>query len=98
MCHGGDTGNVTGSNDKRAIASYGRTMEIVDRRRRLMKRIAVVIGIVIGIAATPAVVTADSSIESKRDRYELARTWNTPQGELYGPVEVAPATYGFYSK
>jgi xanthine/uracil permease len=73
-------------------------MQIVDRRRHLMKRIAVVIGIVIGIAATPAVVTADSSDESKSDRYELARMWKTQHGELYGPVEVAPATYGFYSK
>jgi hypothetical protein len=49
-------------------------MEIVDGRRHLMKRIAVVIGIVIGVAATPAVVTADSSSQSKRDRYELAST------------------------
>lgn len=97
MCRDGDIGNVAGANDKGAIASYGRVMEIVDGRRHLMKRIAVVIGIVIGIAATPAVVTADSRSQSKRDRYELARTWNTPQSELYGPVEVAPATYGFYS-
>jgi hypothetical protein len=73
-------------------------MQIVDGRRHLMKRIAVVIGIVIGIAATPAVVTADSNDSSKHDRYEIARTWNTQQGELYGPVEVAPATYGFYPK
>jgi hypothetical protein len=98
VCRDGDIGNVAGANDKRGIASYGRVMEIVDGRRHLMKRIAVVIGIVIGIAATPAVVTADSNDPSKRDRYEIARTWNTQQGELYGPVEVAPATYGFYSK
>ena len=98
MRHAGDVGNVAGANDQRAIASYVRTMHIVDGTRHLMKRIAVVIGIIIGIAATPAVVTADSNGQSKRDRYEIARTWNTPQGELYGPVEVAPATYGFYSK
>jgi hypothetical protein len=98
VCHDGDIGNVADANDRRAIASYVRAMQIEDEGRHLMKRIAVVIGIVIGIAATPAVVTADSSDQSKRDRYELARTWNTPQGELYGPVEVAPATYGFYSK
>jgi hypothetical protein len=74
-------------------------MEIVDRRRHLMKRIAVVIGMVIGIAATPTVVAAgDSSGQSKRDPYEHAHTWNTQRGQLYGPIEVAPATYGFYGK
>jgi hypothetical protein len=68
----------------RAIASYARAMEIADGRRHLMKRIAVVIGIVIGIAATSAV--GDGNSQSQRrgvsDRYELARTWNTPHGEL----------------
>jgi hypothetical protein len=98
VCHDSDIGKVAGANDKRAIAFYVRTMHLVDGRRHLMKRIAAVIGIVIGIAATPALVSADSSSQSKRDRYELAREWNTPQGELYGPVEVAPATYGYYSK
>jgi hypothetical protein len=74
-------------------------MEIVDRRRHLMKRIAVVIGIVIGIAATPTVVAAsDSNGQSKREPYEHARDWNTQTGELYGPIEVAPSTYGFYGK
>jgi hypothetical protein len=68
MRHAGEPG----ANDKRAIASLVRTKEIVDGRRHLMKRIAVVIGIVIGISATPAVVTADSSSQSKRDRYEIA--------------------------
>ncbi len=64
-----------------------------------MKRIAVVIGIVIGIAATPTVVLAgDSNGQSKRDPYEHARNWNTQRGQLYGPIEVAPATYGFYGK
>jgi hypothetical protein len=46
-------------------------MEIVDGRRRLMKRIAVVISVVIGIAATPAVVAADSSRQPHSDRYEI---------------------------
>jgi hypothetical protein len=73
-------------------------MEIVDGRRRLMKRIAVVIGVVIGIAATPAVVAADSSRQPHSDRYEIARDWGTPFDPAYGPVQVAPATYGFYGK
>lgn len=63
-----------------------------------MKRIAIVIGIVIGIAATPAVVSADSSRQPQRDRYEIARDWGTPLGPAYGPVEVAPSTYGFLGK
>jgi hypothetical protein len=74
-------------------------MEIVERRRHLMKRIAIVIGIVIGIAATPTVVAAgDSNGQSQRNPYEHARDWNTERGQLYGPIEVAPATYGFYGK
>jgi hypothetical protein len=73
-------------------------MEIVDGRRHHMKRIAVVTGIVIGIAATPAVVTADSNSLPEGERYEHARTWNTSHGERYGPVKVAPATYGFIGK
>ena len=63
-----------------------------------MKRIAVVIGIVVGIAATPAVVAADSSRQPQRDPYEHAHDWNTQRGQLYGPIEVAPTTYGFYGK
>jgi hypothetical protein len=74
-------------------------MEIVDRRRHLMKRIAIVIGIVVGIAATPTVVAAgDSNGQPQRNPYEHARNWNTQRGQLYGPIEVAPATYGFYGK
>ena len=64
-----------------------------------MKRIVVVIGIVIGIAATPTVVTAsDSNGQSRINPYEHSRTWNTSHGERYGPVKVAPATYGFIGK
>lgn len=64
-----------------------------------MRRIALVVGIVIGIAATPTVVAAsDSNRQSQRDPYEHARNWNTQRGQLYGPIEVAPATYGFYGK
>lgn len=63
-----------------------------------MKRIAVVIGIVIGIAATPAIVSADSNGQQQRDRYEHARDWGTPLGQVYGPVQVGPSQYGYYSK
>jgi hypothetical protein len=76
-------------------------MQFMDGRRHLMKRIAVVIGIVIGIAATPTVVTAGDSNGQSQDRldpYTHARDWDTQRGKLYGPVQVAPATYGFYGK
>jgi hypothetical protein len=73
-------------------------MEIVDGRRHLMKRIALVIGVVIGIAATPAVVAADSSRQPHSERFQLSRDWGTPLGPAYGPVQVAPSQYGFYSK
>ena len=64
-----------------------------------MKRIALVIGIVIGIAATPTVVAAgDSNRPSQRDRYEHARDLGTPLGQAYGPVQVGPSQYGYYSK
>jgi hypothetical protein len=46
----------------------------------------------------PVAAAADSNGQAERERYELARAWNTQYGQLYGPVEVAPATYGFYSK
>jgi hypothetical protein len=102
VCHDGDSGNVARANDKRAIASYGRVMEIVDGRRHLMKRIAVVIGIVIGIAATPTVVTAgDSNGQSQNriDPYEHSRMWDTQRGQVYGPVQAGPSsTYGFIGK
>jgi hypothetical protein len=89
-----DQGADPGPNTSLAWVANGNKRPETACILKYMKRIAVVIG----IAATPAVVTADSSSQSKRDRYELARTWNAPQSELYGPVEVAPATYGFYSK
>jgi hypothetical protein len=74
-------------------------MEIVTKRRHLMKRIALVVGIVIGIAATPTVVAAgDGNRQSQRDRYEHARDLGSPLGQLYGPVQVGPSEYGFYSK
>jgi hypothetical protein len=77
-------------------------MEIVDRRRHLMKRIAVVIGVVIGIAATPTVVTAGDSngqSQNRLDPYEHSRMWDTQRGQFYGPVQAGPSTtYGFIGK
>jgi hypothetical protein len=46
----------------------------------------------------PVAAAADRNGQAERERYELARTWNTQYGQLYGPVKVAPSTYGFYSK
>lgn len=63
-----------------------------------MKRIAVIIGIVIGVVATPTMVAASGSPRSNADKYDLAHTWNTPLGQLYGPVKVGPSSYGFISK
>jgi hypothetical protein len=102
VCHAGDTGNVACANDRRAIASYARTMQFMDGRRHLMKRIAVVIGIVIGIAATPTVVTASDSngqSQNRIDPYEHSRMWDTQRGQVYGPVQAGPSTtYGFIGK
>jgi hypothetical protein len=100
VCHDDDTGNVACANDKRAIASYARTMQFMDGRRHLMKRIAVVIGIVIGIAATPTVVTAGESNGQSQNRnpYEHSRMWDTQRGQVYGPVQAGPSTYGFIGK
>lgn len=66
-----------------------------------MRRIAVIIGIVIGVVATPTMVAASGSNSQSRsnaDKYDLAHTWNTPLGQLYGPVKVGPSSYGFISK
>jgi hypothetical protein len=75
-------------------------MQFMDGRRHLMKRIAVVIGIVIGIAATPTVVTASDNgqSQSRNDPYEHARMWDTQRGQVYGPVQAGPSTYGFIGK
>jgi hypothetical protein len=80
-------------------------MNISTRRNgRYVRRVAVPLlaALVIAIAATPTVVAAgDSNGQSQSgisDPYTRAHTWYTPHGQLYGPVEVAPSTYGFYSK
>jgi hypothetical protein len=69
-----------------------------------MRRVAVPLlaALAIAIAAAPTVVAAgDGKGQSQSgisDPYKRAHTWNTQYGRLYGPVEVAPATYGFMSK
>jgi hypothetical protein len=73
-------------------------MQSADKRGHIMKRIAVVIGIVLGIAATPTVVTASNSDSQGSGKYDLSRTWNTQLGQLYGPVKVGPSSYGYLTK
>lgn len=64
-----------------------------------MKRIAVVIGSVFAVAATPTVVAASQSDPpSGADIYQRAHTWSSPHGQLYGPVKVAPSSYGFLAE
>ncbi len=63
-----------------------------------MKRLAVIVGIVIGIVAFPAMVAASGGAEGAADKYARAQTWNSPVGELYGPVQSGPASYGFIPK
>jgi hypothetical protein len=41
---------------------------------------------------------SNSQSRSNADKYDLAHTWNTPLGQLYGPVKVGPSSYGFISK
>jgi hypothetical protein len=64
-----------------------------------MKRLALIAGVVITVAATPTVVAASGSGQSSNaDRYKLAHSVNSPVGELYGPVKVAPSSYAFITK
>ena len=62
-----------------------------------MKRIAVIVAIVLGVAATPAVVTASTSAPAKADIYTQAKNWNSRVGPLYGPVETE-SSFGFIAK
>ena len=62
-----------------------------------MKRIAVIVAIVLGVAATPAVVTASTSASAKSGTYAHAKNWNSRVGPLYGPVETE-SSFGFISK
>ena len=62
-----------------------------------MKRTAVIVAIVLGVAATPAVVTASTSGAAKSDPYLHAKNWSSQLGPLYGPVRTE-SSYGFLSK
>ena len=62
-----------------------------------MKRIAVIVAIVLGVAATPAVVTASTSGAAKYDPYADAKNWNSRLGPLYGPVRTE-TSFGFLPK
>jgi hypothetical protein len=72
-------------------------MQSIERRGPLMKRVAVIIGSVIAVAATPTVVVASQSdrAPSGVNIYQRAHTWNSPHGQLYGPVKAGPSSYGF---
>jgi hypothetical protein len=65
-------------------------------REHLMKRIAVIIGIVAAVAATPTVVTASDS--KSPAKYDIAKNRSSSLGPLYGPVKVAPGTYGYLTR
>ena len=62
-----------------------------------MKRIAVLVGVVVAVAATPTVVTASESNKGA-GKYDLSRNWNSRLGQLYGPVQVGPSSYGYLTR
>jgi hypothetical protein len=72
-------------------------MQLVERRGHVMKRVAVIIGSVIAVAATPTVVAASQSdrTPSGVDIYQRADTWSSQLGQLYGPVKAGQSSYGF---
>jgi hypothetical protein len=75
-------------------------MQLVKRRRPVMKRVAVIIGSVVAVAATPTVVAASQSDRkpSGVDIYQRSHNWNSQLGQLYGPVKAGGASYGFLSE
>ena len=97
MCHDRDIADVACANDTRAMTSYARFMHSTEEKEQVMKRIAVIVAIVLGVAATPTVVTASTSAPSKSDIYAHAKNWNSRVGPLYGPVQTE-SSYGFISK
>ena len=72
-------------------------MNTTQGKGQVMKRIAVIVAIVLGVAATPAVVTASTSAPAKADIYTHAKNWNSRVGPLYGPVETE-SSFGFIAK
>jgi hypothetical protein len=71
-------------------------MESWSGREPLMKRIAVIVGVVAAVAATPTVVTASNS--KSPAKYDIAKNRSSSLGPLYGPVKVAPGSYGYLSR
>jgi hypothetical protein len=62
-----------------------------------MKRTAIIVAIVLGVAATPTVVTASTSGAAKSDKYAYAKNRSSRIGPLYGPVRTE-SSFGFISK
>lgn len=64
-----------------------------------MKRIAVIIAVVVGVAATPTFVAASDGSQSRNaGKYDLAGNRNTRLGAVYGPVQTGPASYAYIAK
>ena len=72
-------------------------MQMAEGKEQVMKRIAVIVAIVLGVAATPTVVTASTSGAAKSDPYAGATNWSSRLGPLYGPVQTS-SSYGFIPK
>jgi hypothetical protein len=63
-----------------------------------MKRVVIALAVVAAIAASAAGAAGSGGGD---DPYELARTWSTPLGEVYGPAHAgaeSSASYGFVGK
>jgi hypothetical protein len=63
-----------------------------------MKRVAIAL---VTIVAIVAATTGAAGSAGGDGPYELARAWNTPLGEVYGPVHAGPetsASYGFVAR
>jgi hypothetical protein len=67
-----------------------------------MKRIVIVGALVVGIAAAPAVLAADTGSGQGADSpYADAHAVDSPLGTLYGPVHAGPpssTSYGYVSR
>jgi hypothetical protein len=67
-----------------------------------MKRIAVIVAVVTGAVAVPAVVAAAAGDGQGGDSpYENAHLVRSPLGTLYGPVQAGPpssTSYGYVTR
>jgi len=62
-----------------------------------MKRFMVAVTTIAAVAAATAAVSSGGASRP----YDQARAWETPLGEVYGPVHAGPETstsYGFVAK